>query len=72
MNRIQRLVGAQPKPANRFSGFFAGVIMLITLITAGAGAQILLQTSNRHEREVVSVKPAAGVAALGDTLRLSR
>ncbi len=61
MNRIQRLVGAQPKPANRFSGLLAGVIMLITLITAGAGAQILLQTSSRDEREVVSVRQREAV-----------
>jgi beta-lactamase regulating signal transducer with metallopeptidase domain len=56
MNRIQRLIGAQPKHANRFSGLFAGVILLITLISAGAGAQILLQSSSRPDREVVSVR----------------
>jgi beta-lactamase regulating signal transducer with metallopeptidase domain len=56
MNRIQRLIGAQPKHASRFSGLFAGVIMLITLISAGAGAQILLQSSSRPDRDVVSVR----------------
>jgi HEAT repeat protein len=61
MNRIQRLVGAQPKHANHFSGVFAGVIMLITLITAGAGAQILLQSSSRHDREVVSARKMEAV-----------
>jgi HEAT repeat protein/beta-lactamase regulating signal transducer with metallopeptidase domain len=54
MNRIQRLVGAQPKHANRFSGLFASVIALTTLISAVAGAQILLQSSSRADREVVS------------------
>jgi beta-lactamase regulating signal transducer with metallopeptidase domain len=61
MNRIQRLVGAQPKPANRFSGLFAGVIALITLISTGAGAQILLQSSSMPDREVVSVRKREGV-----------
>src|SRR5262245_56640598 len=56
MNRIRRLVGAQPKHADRFSGLFAGVIALTTLISAGAGAQILLQSSSRADREVVSVR----------------
>jgi HEAT repeat protein/beta-lactamase regulating signal transducer with metallopeptidase domain len=54
MNRIQRLVGAQPKHANRFGGLFAGVIALTGLISAVAGAQILLQSSSRADREVVS------------------
>jgi HEAT repeat protein/beta-lactamase regulating signal transducer with metallopeptidase domain len=71
MNRIQRLVGAQPKDANRFSGLFAGVIALTTLISAGAGAQILLQSSSRADREVVSVQdqheqaPEAAAKSLG-------
>src|SRR5215813_3864730 len=56
MNRIRRLVGAQPKHANRFSGLFAGVITLTALISAGAGAQILLQSSSGADREVVSVR----------------
>jgi HEAT repeat protein/beta-lactamase regulating signal transducer with metallopeptidase domain len=61
MNRIQRLVGAQPKHTNRFSGLFAGVITLITLITAGAGAQILLQSSSMDDREVVSARKREAV-----------
>src|SRR5262245_4270221 len=71
MNRILRLVGAQPKHANRFSGLFAGVIALTGLISAGAGAQILLQSSSRADREVVSVQdqhqqaPEAAVKSLG-------
>src|SRR5262245_65780765 len=56
MNRIRRLVGAQPKHADRFSGLFAGVIALTTLISAGAGAQILLQSSSRADRELVSAR----------------
>jgi beta-lactamase regulating signal transducer with metallopeptidase domain len=56
MNRIRRLVGAQPKHANRFSGLFAGVIALTGLISAGAGAQILLQSSSRADRGAVSVQ----------------
>ncbi len=56
MNRIRRLVGAQPKHANRFSGLFAGVMTLTALISAGAGAQILLQSSSRADREVVSAR----------------
>src|SRR5262245_9087317 len=56
MNRIRRLVGAQPKHANRFNGLFAGVITLTALITAGAGAQILLKSSSRADRDVVSVR----------------
>jgi len=55
MNRIQRLVGAQPKHSNRFGGLFAGVITLTTLISAVTGAQILLQSSSRADREVVAV-----------------
>ncbi|HKQ93281.1 MAG TPA: HEAT repeat domain-containing protein [Blastocatellia bacterium] len=54
MNRIQRLVGAQPKQANRFGGLFAGVITLTILISAVAGAQILLQSSNSADREIIS------------------
>jgi HEAT repeat protein/beta-lactamase regulating signal transducer with metallopeptidase domain len=71
MNRIQRLVGAQPKHTNRFGGLFAGVITLITLISAVAGAQILLQSSSRADREVVSVQdqhkqaPEAAAKSLG-------
>jgi beta-lactamase regulating signal transducer with metallopeptidase domain/HEAT repeat protein len=71
MNRIQRLVGAQPKHANRFGGLFAGVITLTTLISAVAGAQILLQSSSRADREVVSVQdqheqaPEAAAKSLG-------
>jgi HEAT repeat protein/beta-lactamase regulating signal transducer with metallopeptidase domain len=56
MKRIQRLVGAQPKHVNRFGGLFAGVIALSALTTAGAGAQILLQSSSRADHEVVSVR----------------
>jgi beta-lactamase regulating signal transducer with metallopeptidase domain len=56
MNRIQRLVGAQPKHVNRFGGLFASVIAVTTLTTAGVSAQILLQSSNRAYREVVSVR----------------
>src|SRR5262249_45406039 len=56
MNRIRRLVGAQPKHANHFSGLFAGVIVLTGLISAGAGAQILLQSSSRADREFVSAR----------------
>jgi HEAT repeat protein/beta-lactamase regulating signal transducer with metallopeptidase domain len=71
MKRIHRLVGAQPKHANRFGGLFAGVITLITitLITAGAGAQILLQSSSRHDREVVSAREqeAVKVSAAAET-----
>jgi HEAT repeat protein len=71
MNRIQRLVGAQPKHANSFSGLFAGVITLTALISAGAGAQILLQSSSRADREVVSLQdqheqaPEAAAKSLG-------
>jgi beta-lactamase regulating signal transducer with metallopeptidase domain/HEAT repeat protein len=71
MNRIRRLVGAQPKPANRFSGLFAGVITLTALISAGAGAQVLLQSSSRADRELVSVQdqheqaPEAAAKSLG-------
>src|SRR5215510_4456608 len=71
MNRIQRLVGAQPKYANRFSGLFAAVVALTTLISAGAGAQILLQSSSRADREVVFVQdkheqaPVAAAKSLG-------
>ena len=71
MNRIRRLVGAQPKHANRFSGLFAGVIALTGLISAGAGAQILLQSSSRADREAVSVQdrheqaPEAAAKSLG-------
>src|SRR5262245_57599365 len=71
MNRIRRLVGAEPKHANRFSGLFAGVIALTGLISAGAGAQILLQSSSRAYREAVSVQnqheraPEAAAKSLG-------
>jgi HEAT repeat protein len=69
MNRIQRLVGAQPKHANRFGGLFAGVITLTTLISAVAGAQILLQSSSRVDREVVSAseREAMKVNAAAET-----
>ncbi len=67
MNRIQRLVGAQPKHANRFGGLFAGVITLSTLISAVAGAQILLQSSNGADREVVSAREAMKVNAVAET-----
>jgi len=56
MNRVRRLVGAQPKHSNRFGGLFAGVITLTALISAGAGAQIMLQSSSRADREDVSVQ----------------
>src|SRR5215471_8892440 len=71
MNRIRRLVGAQPKHADRFSGLFAGVITLTALVSAGAGAQILLQSSSRADREVVSLQdqheqaPEAAAKSLG-------
>src|SRR5215510_8361274 len=71
MNRIRRLVGAQPKHANRFNGLFAGVITLTALISAGAGAQILLQSSSRTDREAVSIQdqheqvPEAAAKSLG-------
>src|SRR5262249_20439178 len=71
MNRIQRLVGARPKHANRFSGLFAGVIALTALISAGAGAQILLQSSSGADHEVVSLQdqheqaPEAAAKSLG-------
>lgn len=56
MNRIQRLVGAQPKHTNRFTGLFAGVIALSAVVSVVAGAQILLKSSSRADREVVSVR----------------
>jgi HEAT repeat protein len=56
MNRIQRLVGAQTPHTNRFSGLFAGVIALTTLVSVGTGAQILLQTSSGADRQVVSTQ----------------
>jgi HEAT repeat protein len=40
MNRIQRLVGAQPQHTNRFAGLFAGIIALTTVVSLGVGAQI--------------------------------
>ncbi|MBO0859413.1 MAG: HEAT repeat domain-containing protein [Chloracidobacterium sp.] len=69
MNRIQRLLSAQPKHDNRFSGLFAGVIALITLISAGAGAQIMLKSSSRHDLDVVSVRKreAMKVSAAAET-----
>jgi len=56
MNRIQRLVGVQTQHTNRFTGLFAGIIALTTVISVGAGAQILLQSSNRTDQRVVSVR----------------
>jgi len=56
MNRIQRLVGAQTQHNNRFTGLFAGVIALTTLVSVGAGAQILLQSSNKTDQQVVSLQ----------------
>jgi HEAT repeat protein len=51
--RIQRLVGAEPKRANRFGGLSAGVIALTTVVSAAAGAQILLQAADSADRQVV-------------------
>ena len=48
MNRIQRLVGAQPQHTNRFAGLFAGIIALSAVISVGAGAQILRQSFDRQ------------------------
>src|SRR5262249_31585841 len=59
MKRIQRLIGAQMRPANRFTGLFAGVIALITVISIGAGAQILLQPSSSTDRQLGSVQPGS-------------
>ncbi len=56
MNRIQRLVGAQTQHTNRFTGLFAGIIALTTVVSVGAGAQILLQSSSDTDRPVVSVR----------------
>src|SRR5262249_44232717 len=56
MNRIERLVSAKPKHTDRFTGLFAGIVALSTLIIVGAGAQILLQSSSRADREVISVR----------------
>ncbi len=42
MNRIQRLIGAQPQHTNRFAGLFAGVIALMTVVSFGVVAQISL------------------------------
>jgi HEAT repeat protein len=69
MNRIQRLVGAQPKHANRFGGLFAGAIALSALTTGAVGAQILLQSSSRVDREIVSVREreAMKVGAAAET-----
>ncbi|MGH9939958.1 MAG: HEAT repeat domain-containing protein, partial [Blastocatellia bacterium] len=56
MNRIQRLVGAQTQHTNRFTGLFAGIIALTAVISVGAGAQILLQSSNSTDQQIVSVR----------------
>jgi beta-lactamase regulating signal transducer with metallopeptidase domain len=56
MDRIRRLVGAQSQHANRCAGWGAGVIALITVISVGAGAQILLQSSSNAERRFVSAR----------------
>ena len=53
MNRIQRLVGAQTQHTNRFTGLFAGIIALTSVVSVGTGAQILLQSS---DQQVVSVR----------------
>src|SRR5262249_21307649 len=46
---------AQAKHTNRFTGLFAGAIALITVASAGTGAQILLQASSGADRQVDSI-----------------
>ncbi|HKQ73274.1 MAG TPA: M56 family metallopeptidase [Blastocatellia bacterium] len=47
MNRIQRLVGAQPQQTNRFTGLVVFMIALIAVVSFGVGAQNLLPSSKR-------------------------
>src|SRR5215475_3145118 len=47
MNRIQRLIGAQPQQANRFTGLVASLIALIAVVSVGVGAQSLLPSDIR-------------------------
>ncbi|MGH9755422.1 MAG: HEAT repeat domain-containing protein [Blastocatellia bacterium] len=63
MNRIQRLVGAQTQHANRFTGLLAGIIALITVVSVGTGAQILLQSSSSADRQVVSARQREAMKA---------
>jgi HEAT repeat protein/beta-lactamase regulating signal transducer with metallopeptidase domain len=41
MNRIHRLVGVQATPTSRLTGLFAGLIVMMTVISLAVGAQIL-------------------------------
>src|SRR6185503_18633977 len=58
MNRIQRLVGVQAPPTNRFTGLVAGLIVLTTVVCLGVGAQILLPSANSDntDQPLVSVR----------------
>ncbi len=74
MNRIQRLVGAQPRHPNRFTGWAAGVIALFTLISAGAVAQILLRSSDQQiissrKKEIRQVDASDAISSESDSAR---
>src|SRR5262245_42178399 len=47
MNRIQRLIGEQPRATSPFAGLFSCLTVLSAVVSVGAGAQILLQSFDR-------------------------
>jgi beta-lactamase regulating signal transducer with metallopeptidase domain len=65
MNRIERLVGVRPQPANRFAGGLACLLVLTAVISVGAGAQILLPAPNQS-------RASAGIPATDKSEALAR
>src|SRR5262245_38044107 len=47
MNRIQRLIGEQPRATSPFAGLFSCLTVLSAVVSVGARAQILLQSFDR-------------------------
>ncbi len=68
MNRIERLVGVQTQPANRFAGLLACIIVLTTVVSVGVGAQILLPVSSPAE-QATSTQDDRAIEALSPALQ---
>src|SRR5262245_45188708 len=51
MNRIQRLLGMQTQKTDRFPGLIAGLMLLLSMVGLGVGAQSVLPSSTRDKSE---------------------
>ncbi len=65
MNRIQRLTRMQPAHTDRFAGWFAGLVVITTLVTAGVAAQIAIPSTGTALRLHQAVTASAVIQNLG-------